>query len=222
MTDSRSYTLITALFAVVLVISNIAASKVTHFWGLTLDAGTVLFPLSYIFGDVLTEVYGYAASRRVIWIGFGSTFLAAATFMVVGMLPAAPEWGNQAAYEAILCLTPRIVCASLIAFLVGEFANSFVLAKMKVATAGRWLWTRTIGSTLVGEFFDTAIFTLAAFWGVFPDSIILPLILSMYLFKIAVEIAFTPVTYAIVGYLKRHDRSDVYDTETDFNPFKLA
>lgn len=222
MTDSSSYTLITALFAAVLVISNIAASKVTHFWGLTLDAGTVLFPLSYIFGDVLTEVYGYAASRRVIWIGFGSTFLAAATFMVVGALPAAPEWGNQAAYEAILGLTPRIVCASLIAFLVGEFANSFVLAKMKIATAGKWLWTRTIGSTLVGEFLDTAIFTLAAFWGVFPDSIILPLILSMYLFKVAVEVIFTPVTYAIVGHLKRHDRSDVYDRETDFNPFKVA
>lgn len=222
MADSRLYTLITALFSVVLVVSNIAASKITHIGGFTLDAGTVLFPLSYIFGDVLTEVYGYAASRRVIWIGFGSTFLAAATFMVVGALPPAPEWGNQDAYMAILGLTPRIVCASLIAFLVGEFANSYVLAKMKILTEGKWLWTRTIGSTLVGELFDTGIFTILAFWGVFPDSIIFPLIVSMYLFKVAVEVVFTPVTYAIAAYLKRHDHSDVYDRGTDFNPFRVV
>ncbi|MEN9412935.1 MAG: hypothetical protein RLZZ342_22 [Candidatus Parcubacteria bacterium] len=221
MTNSRSYTLITALFAVVLVVSNVAASKVTSFWGLTLDAGTVLFPLSYIFGDVLTEVYGYAASRRVIWIGFASTFLAAATFMIVGALPPAPEWGNQAAYESILGLTPRIVCASLVAFLIGEFANSYVLARMKVAMAGKYLWMRTVGSTLVGELLDTSVFTIVAFWGVFPDNIILPMIISMYLFKVAIEAVFTPVTYAVVRYLKKHEGVDVYDRDTNFNPFRV-
>jgi uncharacterized integral membrane protein (TIGR00697 family) len=222
MTDSRLYTLISVLFAVVLVVSNIAASKITHIWGLTLDAGTVLFPLSYIFGDVLTEVYGYAASRRVIWTGFACTFLAAATFIVVGWLPPAPEWGNQAAYMAILGLTPRIVLASLVAFLVGEFANSYVLAKMKVAMLGKHLWMRTIGSTVVGELLDTGIFTIVAFWGVLPQSIILPLIVSMYIFKVAIEAVFTPVTYAVVAYLKKHDKTDVYDRDTDFNPFHIA
>ena len=221
MTNSRAYTLITALFAVVLVVSNVAASKVTSFWGLTLDAGTVLFPLSYIFGDVLTEVYGYAASRRVIWIGFASTFLAAATFMIVGALPPAPEWGNQAAYESILGLTPRIVCASLVAFLIGEFANSYVLARIKVAMAGKYLWMRTVGSTLVGELLDTSVFTIVAFWGVFPDNIILPMIISMYLFKVAIEVVFTPVTYAVVRYLKKHEGVDVYDRDTNFNPFRV-
>jgi uncharacterized integral membrane protein (TIGR00697 family) len=215
------YTLITTLFAVVLVVSNVAAAKVTSFWGLTLDAGTVLFPLSYIFGDVLTEVYGYAASRRVIWIGFASTFLAAATFMIVGALPPAPEWGNQDAYAAILGLTPRIVCASLVAFLIGEFANSYVLARMKVAMEGRYLWMRTVGSTLVGELLDTSVFTIVAFWGVFPDSIIVPLIISMYLFKVAIEVIFTPVTYWVVGYLKKHEGIDVYDRTTSFNPFRV-
>jgi uncharacterized integral membrane protein (TIGR00697 family) len=181
----------------------------------------VLFPLSYIFGDVLTEVYGYAASRRVIWIGFASTFLAAATFMIVGALPPAPEWGNQDAYAAILGLTPRIVCASLVAFLIGEFANSYVLARMKVAMEGRYLWMRTVGSTLVGELLDTSVFTIVAFWGVFPDSIIVPLIISMYLFKVAIEVIFTPVTYWVVGYLKKHEGIDVYDRTTSFNPFRV-
>lgn len=221
MQDSRAFTAIAALFAVVLIVSNVASAKIVSFWGLTLDAGTVLFPLSYIFGDVLTEVYGYAASRRVIWIGFGSSLLASAVFMLVGVLPASPEWGGQEAYQAILGLTPRIVMASLCAYLVGEFANSYVLARMKVAMDGRALWMRTIGSTLVGELLDSAIFVVAAFWGVLPTSLILPLILSNYVFKVAIEALFTPATYAIVGYLKRHDRTDVYDRTTDFNPFRL-
>lgn len=221
-TDSRAYTLITVFFAVVLVISDIASAKIASFGGLTLDGGTILFPLSYIFGDILTEVYGYASSRRVIWIGFACSLLASAVFMIVGALPAAQGWGGQDAYMAILGVTPRIVLASILAFLIGEFSNSYVLAKMKVMTEGKWLWTRTIGSTLVGELLDSVVFVSVAFIGAFSSGLILPLILSNYAFKVAVEVVFTPVTYAIVRYLKRQDRSDVYDRDTDFNPFRVV
>ena len=221
MPRSDSYTFITALFAVILIVSNIASTKITAFWGLTLDAGTLLFPLSYIFGDILTEVYGYAASRRVIWIGFVGSFLASAIFMLVAVLPSAPDWGNQDAYMAILGLTPRIVAASLLAYLVGQFANSYVLARMKVMTEGKWLAARTIGSTLVGELLDSAIFVVAAFFGVFTNDIIVPLIVSNYIFKVGVEVVFTPLTYAIVAYLKRTECVDTYDRGTNFNPFRL-
>lgn len=222
MHDSRFYTAITALFAVVLIVSNVASAKLTSFWGLTLDGGTILFPLSYIFDDVLTEVYGYGAGRRVIWTGFACTLLASAVFMAVGALPVSPEWNGQDAYMAILGLTPRIVLASLIAYLVGEFSNSYVLAKMKVITEGKWLWSRTIGSTVVGELLDSALFVCIAFIGVFPNDVIIPLIVSNYVFKVGVEVLFTPVTYAIVGYLKKHDQRDVYDRDTNFNPFTLS
>lgn len=218
---SHTYTLIAVLFAAVLLVSNVASSKLTGFWGLTLDAGTVLFPLSYIFGDVLTEVYGYAAARRVIWMGFASTLMGALVFMLVGALPPAPEWGNQGAYEAILGLTPRIVLASLAAYLVGQFVNSYVLARLKVRMAGKRLWMRTIGSTLVGELLDSSIFVMIAFWGVFAAPLIVSLIVSNYLFKVAVEVLFTPATYALVGYLKRREGVDAYDSSTDFNPFAV-
>lgn len=221
MRDSHAYTLIAVLFAAVLLVSNVASSKLTGFWGLTLDAGTVLFPLSYIFGDVLTEVYGYAAARRVIWMGFASTLMASLVFMLVGVLPAAPEWGGQDAYQAILGLTPRIVLASLAAYLAGQFINSIILAKMKVALQGRMLWARTIGSTLVGELADSALFVVVAFWGIFEPSVIVVLIVSNYLFKVAVEVLFTPATYAVVGYLKRHEGVDAYDRATSFTPFSL-
>lgn len=221
MRDSHAYTLIAVLFAAVLLVSNVASSKLTGFWGLTLDAGTVLFPLSYIFGDVLTEVYGYAAARRVIWMGFASTLMASLVFMLVGVLPAAPEWGGQDAYQAILGLTPRIVLASLAAYLAGQFINSIILAKMKVALQGRMLWARTIGSTLVGELADSALFVVVAFWGIFEPSVIVALIVSNYLFKVAVEVLFTPATYAVVGYLKRHEGVDAYDRATSFTPFSL-
>lgn len=221
MTRSNSYTFITALFAVVLIVSNIASAKITAFWGLTLDAGTLLFPLSYIFGDILTEVYGYAASRRVIWIGFAGSFLASVIFMLVAVLPSAPDWGNQDAYMAILGLTPRIVAASLLAYLVGQFANSYILARMKVATNGKRLWARTISSTLIGELLDSTIFVLVAFLGVFSSALIIPLIVSNYIFKVAVEIVFTPVTYAVVARLKRVEGVDVYDRGTDFSPFRV-
>lgn len=221
MKDSRAYTLIAVLFAAVLIVSNVASSKLTSFWGLTLDAGTVLFPLSYIFGDILTEVYGYAATRRVIWMVFVSALLASLVFMCVGALPPAPEWGNQGAYESILGLTPRIVLASLVAYLVGQFVNSYVLARMKVRMAGRHLWMRTIGSTLVGELLDSAIFVLVAFSGVFAAPIIVSLVVSNYIFKVAVEALFTPITYRAVGYLKRLEGVDAYDRDTDFTPFAL-
>jgi uncharacterized integral membrane protein (TIGR00697 family) len=210
---------VTALFVAVLLISNVASSKILILGPFTFDGGTILFPLSYIFGDILTEVYGYARSRRVIWLGFIAAALMSVTFMVVGSLPAAPDWPYQEAYDQILGLTPRIVLASLIAYWVGSFANAYVLARMKVWTRGRWLWTRTIGSTLLGQAVDTGLFVTLAFWGVFPG--LLGLILSNYLFKCGVEALCTPLTYAITGWLKREEQEDCFDVETDFNPLRF-
>jgi len=212
---------ITALFVAVLLISNIASTKILDFGFFTFDGGTLLFPLSYIFGDILTEVYGYKKSRKVIWLGFICAALMSLTFIVVGKLPAAADWGNQAAYDAILGLTPRIVLASLIAYLAGEFSNAFILAKMKIATKGRWLWTRTIGSTVVGELIDTVLFIMVAFWGILPAGLLITLIISNYIFKTGVESLFTPATYKVVGFLKRVENEDYYDKKTDFNPFKI-
>ncbi|MBF2051465.1 MAG: queuosine precursor transporter [Leptolyngbya sp. IPPAS B-1204] len=213
---------ITALFVTVLLISNVASTKIVAFGPLTFDGGTILFPLSYIFGDILTEVYGYARSRKVIWIGFCAALLMSLTFMIVGALPPAPDWPNQEAYEKILGLTPRIVIASLVAYFAGEFSNSFTLAKLKLITNGRQLWLRTIGSTLIGQVIDTALFILIAFTGVVPNSLLWTLIVSNYLFKCGVEILFTPVTYAVTGWLKQQEREDYYDRHTNFNPFRLT
>jgi queuosine precursor transporter len=210
---------ITALFVTVLLISNVASTKILDFGWFTFDGGTLLFPLSYIFGDILTEVYGYDRSRKVIWIGFAAALLMAVTFMVVGALPAAPDWPNQVAYEKILGLTPRLVIASLIAYFAGEFSNSFVLAKLKVLMQGRQLWVRTISSTLVGQVLDTALFIVIAFAGIVPQSLLLTLIVSNYIFKCGVEILFTPVTYWLTGWLKQQEQEDYYDTHTNFNPF---
>lgn len=212
---------ITAVFVAVLLISNVASSKIVAFGPFTFDGGTLLFPLSYIFADILTEVYGYGRSRQVIWLGFGSALLMSAVFIVVGKLPPAEGWTGQEAYMTILGLTPRIVGASLLAYFFGEFLNSFVLAKMKVATSGRWLWTRTVGSTLVGELADTAIFVFVAFWGVLPAGLLWATLISNYVFKVGVEVAFTPITYAVVRFLKRAESEDHYDRKTDFNPFLL-
>ncbi|HIK40342.1 queuosine precursor transporter [Thermoleptolyngbya oregonensis NK1-22] len=213
---------ITALFVAVLLISNIASTKILTLGPFTFDGGTILFPLSYIFGDILTEVYGYGRSRRVIWLGFVSALVMAITLAIVGALPPAADWGNQSAYETILGQTPRIVAASLIAYIAGEFSNSFTLAKLKIRTSGRWLWLRTIGSTLVGQLLDTGLFVLIAFTGVVPNSLLWPLIVSNYLFKCGVEILFTPATYAITGWLKQEEQEDYYDRNTDFNPFHLS
>lgn len=217
----RNLDLVTAFFVSVLLISNIADSKIIALGPFSIGGGTFLFPISYIFGDILTEVYGYKSSRRVIWIGFLTNFCMALTFMIIGALPPAHDWENQKAFEAILGLTPRIVLASLIAFLIGEFSNSFVLAKMKIFSKGRFLWTRTIGSTIVGELADTIVFCLIAFTGVLPFTLVTSIIISGYLFKLAIEVLFTPVTYFVVNKLKKIEDEDYYDYKTNFNPFVL-
>ena len=169
---------ISVFFVSVLLISNIASTKIVDLRWFTFDGGTLLFPLSYIFGDILTEVYGYKKARGVIWLGFFMALLMSLIFIIVGKLPSASGWNNQNAYDLILGLTPRIVFASLLAYSVGEFSNSFVLAKMKIWTKGKWLWTRTIGSTIVGEFFDSVIFILIAFSGILPNSLLITLIIQ--------------------------------------------
>ncbi len=231
----KYYDFVSAAFVAVLLISNIASAAKIIDWGvsvfslpLAFDAGTLLFPVSYIFGDILTEVYGYKQSRRVIWSGFAAALLMALTFWVVGLMPGEAMWqqyAGQDAYNAILggVASGGIIIASLSAYLVGEFSNSVVLAKMKVATAGRFLWLRTIGSTLVGEGVDTVIFVLVAtLFGVFPPEIAFSLIVANYIFKVTIEIAFTPLTYALVGFLKKSEQEDYYDRDTNFNPFSLA
>lgn len=218
----RYYDLVMAAFVTVLLVSNIAsAARIVKFWIFTFDAGTLLFPLAYIFGDVLTEVYGYARARRVIWVGFAANALMSGLLMLIGLLPWAGFGPSTEAYYEVLGFTPRIVAASLVAYWAGEFSNSFVLAKMKLWTKGRFLWTRTIGSTLVGQGVDTGVFILVAFLGAFRGSELLSLIISNYIFKVGVEILFTPVTYAVVGGLKRAEGVDFYDYKTNFNPFHL-
>lgn len=209
---------ITAFFVAVLLISNVASSKITQIGFLSLDGGTFLFPLTYIFGDILTEVYGFKKARKVIWIGVFANLLMAGTFMIVGLLPSAPDWPNQAAYTAILGWTPRIVLASITAYFMGEYVNSVVLSKMKIITKGKCLWTRTIGSTIVGELVDTLIFVTIAFAGVLPNDLIITLIISNYLFKTGVEVIFTPITYAIVNFLKKSEHEDHYDIHTSYTP----
>lgn len=218
----RYLDLITALFGVVLVVSNIASTKVVQLGPLTFDGGTLLFPLAYIFGDVLTEVYGYKRSRRVIWSGFFLLLLATLTFAAVNALPSPSDAASQnsaQAFAALLGLVPRIVAASLVAFWVGEFVNSYILAKLKVRTQGRWLWLRTISSTLVGQALDTALFLLIAFYGVWDNALLWTVFVSNYIFKVGIEVLLTPATYALVGFLKRSEGEDVYDRQTNFNPF---
>ncbi len=218
----RYYDLIVGLFVAVLLISNIAATKLVGFGIFPFDGGTLLFPLSYIFGDILTEVYGFARARRVIWIGFLANAMAAITFLVVSKLPAASFWEHQASFDAILGFVPRIVLASFVAYLAGEFSNSVVLAKMKVKMQGKKLWMRTIGSTLVGEGVDTMIFVTVAFVGIVPARELMLMIAFNYVFKCGIEVLFTPFTYLIVNKLKRAEGVDVYDDKTSFNPFRMS
>jgi uncharacterized integral membrane protein (TIGR00697 family) len=230
----RYFDLIMAVFVTVLVVSNIASSAKIVDWGFSIfgvrmafDAGTILFPVSYIFGDILTEVYGYKNSRRVIWAGFACLGLSALIFGVVRLLPGEAQWqkyAGDAAYLAILggMSSGGIVLASLGGYWTGEFANSFILAKMKLLTRGRWLWTRTIGSTIIGELVDTVIFvTIASLFKIFPWSLFLTLSLTNYLFKCGVEALMTPVTYVAVAALKKTEKEDYYDRETNFNPFSM-
>ncbi|MBP7693009.1 MAG: queuosine precursor transporter [Anaerolineales bacterium] len=221
MRSYRYLDLLLAAFVTVLIVSNIASTKILVLGPFTFDGGTILFPLAYIFGDVLTEVYGYKASRRVIWAGLACLALAAVTLAVVDVLPPAADWPLQDAYHALLGQTPRIVAASLAAYWAGEFTNSFVLAKLKVATRGRWLWARTVGSTLVGEGVDTLVFLAVAFVGVLPSDLLAAILVSNYVFKVGVEVVFTPVTYQIVAFLKRAEHEDYFDRDTDFNPFAV-
>lgn len=217
--------LVLGAFVAVLIISNIAsAAKITSLGAFTFDAGTILFPLSYIFSDMLTEVYGFKAARRVTWIGFGALLLMTLTFYVVGQLPGESEWlagGGADAYGRILGLVPRIALGSLVAYLCGSFVNDIVLAKLKVATAGKHLWLRTIGSTLVGQIVDTLVFCLIAFYGELPNDVLWTIIVSNYVFKVLVEVLFTPVTYALVNAMKRAEGVDVFDRNESFNPFGM-
>lgn len=233
----RYFDFLMALFVTILLVSNVASSAKIVDWGvsvfgipLVFDAGTLLFPVSYIFGDVLTEVYGYRLSRRVIWMGFFCAVLMSLTFWVIGRLPGELYWREnvgQESFNAILggVSSGAIVIASLAAYWVGEFSNSFILAKMKILTKGRWLFLRTVGSTLIGEGLDTVLFvSLATMLKVpgFVAEIWFALVFTNYLFKVLVEGVMTPVTYQVVNYLKRVEKEDYFDTNTDFNPFKLA
>jgi queuosine precursor transporter len=215
----RYFSVIMALFVAVLLISNIASTKILLFWKFTFDGGTILFPLSYIFGDILTEVYGYQRTRKVIWTGFLAALLMSLVLWVVQVLPPAPDWPNQQAYETLIGFVPRIVLASLTAYFAGEFINSFILSRLKVRMKGKYLWIRTIGSTLVGEGIDTTIFCMIAFYGVLPGPLLVTVILSNYIFKCLIEILFTPVTYGIVRFLKKKEHIDVYDRGISYNPF---
>jgi hypothetical protein len=217
----KYFNMLSVFFVSVLLISNIASTKIVSLGWFSFDGGTLLFPLSYIFGDILTEVYGYKKSREVIWLGFFSALMMSIIFIIVGKLPPALDWNNQTAYDAILGATPRIVIASLIAYTCGSFSNSFILAKMKLWTKGAHLWARTVGSTVVGEFVDSSLFILIAFSGLMPTSMLVTLIISNYIFKTLIEVVFTPLTYKVVNFLKKNEAEDYYDRDTNFNPFIL-
>lgn len=217
----RSYDLVMAAFVTVLLLSNIiGASKLSSVGGYVFGAGIMFFPLSYVLGDVLTEVYGYARARRCVWVGFAALlFLALMAFIVV-KLPPAPGWGGQAAYEEVFSGLWRLALASITAFWVGEFANSFVLARLKLLTQGRMLWSRTIGSTIVGQAFDSLIFYPLAFYGIWTSDQIVQVMITNWALKVGWEIILTPLTYAVVGALKRHEGLDIFDHGTNFTPFR--
>lgn len=226
--DYRFLEMFIVIFVVILLISNLVGAKIIslgnlRFSGLDIairfGGGNLLFPFTYIFGDIFTEVYGYAGSRRAIWLGFFASILMAVICALIVALPPAPEFREQRAYAVVLGVVPRMVAASLIAYLCGEFVNSFVLAKMKILTKGKHLWTRTIGSTVAGQFVDSVIFMVVAFAWVQSSGVIWELIYSGYLFKVVYEAAMTPLTYWIVNRLKHAEGVDVYDVETNFSPF---
>lgn len=219
---SLAFVVVVALFVTALITANVTAVKLVGIAGLVIPAGVIVFPISYILGDVLTEVYGFRSARRVIWLGFLCNLVAVGAIYVGGLLPPAPIWDAQGAYERILGYTPRLLLASFAAYLVGELANSFVLAKLKVATEGRHLWARTIGSTLVGQGLDSLVFVLLAFGGVISASAMVAAILAQWLVKSAYEALATPFTYLVVNRLKRREGVDVYDRDTSFNPLPLG
>ncbi len=216
------FVIILSIFITCLITSNIISVKLIHIFGIILPAGVIIFPVSYIIGDILTEVYGYSRSRKVIWLGFICNLIMIVFIWLAGLIKPAQFWNNQEAYEKILGFTPRLLAASFIAYLAGEFSNAFVLAKMKILTKGRWLWTRTIGSTLVGQGIDSLLFIPIAFAGTMPFANLLTIVISQWLFKTIYEIVITPFTYIAVNFLKHKEGIDVFDYETSFNPVKFT
>jgi len=227
---SRWYSVVLAVFVTSLVVSNIIAVKVVTIFGLTLPAAVILFPIAYIVGDVLTEVYGYARARQSIWIAFGCNLLAVLAIWIAGLLPADAQWragvfadpvSAGQAFDAILGFTPRLLLASFSAYLVGEFVNAFVMAKLKLVTQGRYLWTRTIGSTILGQGLDSLIFISLAFYGILPGGVLLAAILSQWGVKTAYEALATPLTYLVVNRLKHLEGAEVFDRDTEFSPLRF-
>jgi queuosine precursor transporter len=212
---------ISGLFVGVLILSNVLAAKMVNLGPFVFDGGTLLFPLSYIFGDILTEVYGYKESRKVIWTGLAALVVMSLNIWIIGALPADPSWRLQKSYDDILAQVPRIALASVVGYFAGEYSNSVVLSRMKVLTKGKWLWTRTIGSTLVGEMADTLLFVTIAFALSYPAQVLLVMIGSNYLFKCGIEAAFTPLTYKVVGFVKKRESVDAYDYGERYNPLPM-
>lgn len=218
----RHYELLVHAYVVILLISNLVGQKLSAFGPFRVSGAQLLFPLTYIFSDIFTEVYGYAGSRRAIWIAFFANALMALMGVFMVAVPAAPEWPatHQEAFRVVFGAVPRMIAASLVAFWAGEFVNSYIMARMKVWTGGRWLWTRTVGSTVAGQAIDSLLVTAVFYWGTVPWTTVLVAAGSGYLFKVAYEALMTPVTYAVVGFLKRSEGVDLYDEGTDFNPFR--
>lgn len=212
---------VTAIFTATLLIANTLDTKIFVLFGMSLPAGIIVFPLAYLAGDVLTEVYGYAAARRIIWSGFAALLLMVGSYLVAEILPPAGFWENQDAFSKTFTQVPRIVCASMLAYLCGEFVNSFVVAKMKVATKGRWISARFVASTIAGQFVDTTVFVAVAFFGLMPPQALLEITLSGWGVKVAWEVIAIPLTVVVVRWIKRVENVDYYDVGTNFNPFHL-
>lgn len=221
-TGSPYFLIVVVLYVTTLITANTVAIRVLDIGPFTADAGTLTFPIAYIVGDVLTEVYGYRIARRVIWLGFIANTLAVAIYQMAVRVPSVDDPAFQDAFTMVFNATPRILLASMAAYLVGSFINAFVLARLKVITEGRWLWMRTIGSTVMGQGLDTVVFVFIAFWGVFPGDVIWAMLYTNWIVKIGIEVLATPVTYQVINAFKKHEKSDVYDVTTDFNPLAVG
>ncbi|MCL5410000.1 MAG: queuosine precursor transporter [Patescibacteria group bacterium] len=219
--NSNLLLVFSSLFIASLLSANIIAVKIISIFGFFLPAGVIVFPISYILGDVLTEVYGYRKTKLIIWLGFFANLFLVLAIISAQHLQSAPFWDDQIAFDKILGYTPRLLTASFIAYLIGSFANSFVMSKMKIITQGRWLWSRTVGSTVIGEGLDSLLFITIAFIGTIPFSVLGGLIVTQWVFKVLYEVVMTPVTYKVVSSLKNIERKDVYDYEESYNPFAL-
>lgn len=218
---SHLFVIIACFFITSLLLSNIIAGKLITIGGMILPGAVILFPMAYIFADVLTEVYGYNRTRMVIWTGFACNILMVGIFLLVMAIPSPGFFEAEGAFATVLGMTPRIVLASLLAYLIGEFSNATIMSRMKILTRGKWLWTRTIGSTLIGEGLDTIIFITICFAGIVPYAVLIQMVLYQYIFKVAFEFLATPLTYAVVGWLKRMEGVDTYDHGVSYNPFQL-